>query len=74
MTLYIGTAHPHTEGEKVTEHVFFTDIELAKERARMLAEKEGALFGMVYEVSSQIDALTNRRIPNTVVRQVEWSI
>jgi hypothetical protein len=74
MTLYIGTSKPHNVGESVTDHVFFTSIELAKERAQMLAEQDGAMFGMVYEVSSKIDEITNRREPNTIVRQVEWSI
>jgi hypothetical protein len=74
MTLYIGTSKPHYEGEEVTDRVFFTDINLAKERAQMLAEQDGAMFGMVYEISSKIDEVTSRREPNTVIRQVEWSI
>jgi hypothetical protein len=74
MTLYIGTTTAYAEGAPVTEHVFFTSIELAKERAQRLADEEGALFGMVYEVSSKIDEITSRREPNTIIRQVEWSI
>jgi hypothetical protein len=74
MTLYIGTSKEHYEGEKVTDRVFFTDLTLAKERAQMLAEQDGAMFGMVYEVSSTIDEITSSVTPNTVIRQVEWSI
>jgi len=74
MTLYIGTTSPYKEGDSVTEHVFFTSIDLAKERAQRLATEEGTLFGMVYEVSSKIDELTSRREPNTIIRQVDWSI
>jgi hypothetical protein len=74
MTLYIGTTTHYKEGDPVTDRVFFTNIELAKERAQMLADNDGALFGMVYEISSKIDEITSRREPNTIVRQVDWSI
>lgn len=74
MTLYIGTTTAYKEGDPVTDRVFFTSIELAKERAKMLADNEGALFGMIYEISSKIDEITSQREPNTIIRQVEWSI
>jgi hypothetical protein len=77
MTTYIGTSKEYREGDIVEEKLFYTDLELAKRGAQLRADRAGALFGMVYEISLEIDDRSLDvavRVPHRVIKFVDWSI
>ena len=77
MTTYIGTTKEYREGDAVEDKLFYTDLALAKQGAQMRAERGDALFGMVYEISLEIDDTTSEtamRVPKQIVKFVDWSI
>lgn len=73
---YIGTATEYRSGDAVKESDFYEDVELAKYAAQKKATDAGALFGMVYEISHEVTSETTppTRVPNTVLRFVDWSV
>jgi hypothetical protein len=76
-TFYIGTEKEYKEGDLVTEKVFYTDLELAKERAQWRAQEFGMLFGNVYEISHEVDETPEDfavRFPHRVIAHVGYSI
>ncbi|CAB5219281.1 hypothetical protein UFOVP221_49 [uncultured Caudovirales phage] len=75
-TYYIGTTKEYREGDAVEDKLFYFDFELAKQGAQMRAERAGALFGMVYEISHEVtdESGTEVRQPSRVVKFVDWSI
>ena len=73
---YIGTASEYRSGDVVKEIDFYNTAELAKYAAQKKAADAGALFGMVYEISHEVveDTVPATRVPDTILRFVDWSI
>lgn len=75
-TYYIGTTTEYRVGDAVEDKLFYFDFQLAKEGAQVRAERAGALFGMVYEISHEVtnEDGTEVREPSRIVKFVDWSI
>ncbi len=73
---YIGSSEEYRAGDSFTETAFFTDINLAKASAHKAALEAGRLFGVVYAVSHETEMVADMevRIPQHIVRFVDWSI